>query len=83
MYELALIDFSMPEMDGPQTAKALLTYFQENEAERHKIARPYLGCVTAYTQVSFMKEAISAGFNKFMSKPISSDELDDCLSNIQ
>ena len=30
-----------------------------------------------------MKEAISAGFNKFMSKPISTDELEECLSILQ
>lgn len=44
MYKLILLDYSMPGMDGIETAQNLITLFKSMN-----LPKPYICCVTAYT----------------------------------
>ena len=50
MYKLILLDYSMPDLDGPQVAKAIRAHFEDNGLLD---LRPYICCVSAYTEASF------------------------------
>ena len=43
-YKLILMDFNMPECNGPSAAKAILEYLSENAPD---LARPYICCLSA------------------------------------
>ena len=45
IFKLMIIDYSMPEMDGPQTAEAIVKLCAEAG-----IQKPYMVCCTAYTE---------------------------------
>ena len=74
MYKLILLDYSMPEMDGPQVAIAVRNLFKTSilvtEADT-----PYICCCTAYCEAAFKKQALSAWMDNFLTKPISYAEL--------
>ena len=46
MYKLIICDYSMPEMDGPQVARAIREMLYD-------ICEPMICCCTAYTQATF------------------------------
>ena len=69
MYKLVLIDYSMPEMDGPQVAIALRSLFKS--VSLNEESEPYLCCCTAYEEEAFM-----SGMNGFMTKPVAYTELE-------
>ena len=37
---------------------------------------PYICCCTAYMEATFKREALAAGMNNFLTKPVSSEDLD-------
>ena len=47
-YKLILLDYSMPDMDGPQTAIEIL-----DKAREVQVPLPYICCLTAYTENEF------------------------------
>ena len=56
MYKVILLDYSMPEMDGPQVAVEIRKMFNESiliDQSRHK--SPYICCCTAYIEASFKR----------------------------
>ena len=65
MYGLILLDYSMPEKDGPQTAISICDFCTEQE-----IPKPYICCVTAYSEAHFKRNALAAGMDNFIVKPI-------------
>lgn len=74
MYKLILLDFSMPQMDGPDVAKEIHNMFT-NSILLSTGDRPYICCCSAYGQASFVKQAKAAGMDEYLTKPISSDTL--------
>ena len=77
MYKAIFIDFSMPDMNGPQVAQSCRELFKSSSTQNLK--EPLLVCFTAYGEASFMREAFQAGMNKFITKPVSDEDLTDCL----
>eukprot|EP00353_Schmidingerella_taraikaensis_P018082 CAMPEP_0185621122 /NCGR_PEP_ID=MMETSP0436-20130131/56289_1 /TAXON_ID=626734 ORGANISM="Favella taraikaensis, Strain Fe Narragansett Bay" /NCGR_SAMPLE_ID=MMETSP0436 /ASSEMBLY_ACC=CAM_ASM_000390 /LENGTH=67 /DNA_ID=CAMNT_0028262091 /DNA_START=240 /DNA_END=440 /DNA_ORIENTATION=- len=67
----------MPEMDGPQVARAVRKIL---EREVVVSERPFICCCTAYSEPTFVKEALAAGMDEFLTKPISNNELKTCLA---
>ena len=77
MYKVVLLDYSMPDMDGPQVAIEARHIFQQAD-----IQMPYICCCTAYTQASFKKNALAVGMDQCLTKPVSYKELMTVLSLI-
>ena len=67
-YDIVLMDFRMPEMDGPVVAEKIRKENQRN-AET-----PIIG-LTATVSDSDMREALSAGIDRVLRKPFDTDEL--------
>lgn len=67
-YDVVLMDFRMPEMDGPVVAEKIRKENQRN-AET-----PIIG-LTATVSDSDMREALSAGIDRVLRKPFDTDEL--------
>lgn len=63
LYDLILIDLKMPEMDGVETAKRLRDIVGPGSA---------IIIITAYKWDDVLEEAVKAGVDSFISKPISS-----------
>ena len=47
-YKLILLDYSMPQMDGPQTAKAINAEIRRLSNEQSGSLYPQIVCLTAY-----------------------------------
>ena len=64
MYQIIFLDYSMPDIDGPQVARAIRTFFNENWDQG--IKEPLIFCITAYTEATFKREAFLAGMDRFL-----------------
>lgn len=81
MYKVIMLDFSMPEMDGPQVAieirrmlnKSILTTSSKS---------PFICCCTAYAEASFRGKAIDSGMDHFLTKPFEYEDLDMILTHL-
>ena len=73
MYRIVFLDYSMPLMDGPQVARAIRALCQD--LERDHLA-PYICCCTAYAEASFKANALLAGMDFFLSKPVTAEDLE-------
>ena len=65
MYQLILLDYSMPICDGPHAAKKIREYLQQVGG-----GRPYICCVSSYQDQSFKDVAVASGMDEFITKPI-------------
>ena len=79
MYGVILLDYSMPEMDGPQVALEIRRIFNASILLDQRDL-PYICCCTAYAEASFKRQAMAAGMDNFLNKPISAAELDEILT---
>ena len=61
-YTLILMDYSMPKCDGPEAARAIISYLAPTTA------RPYICCVTAYENEDFQRVALESGMDQFTNK---------------
>ena len=52
MYQLIMLDYSMPDLDGPQVAIQIRELIFENE-HLGEAKDPYICCCTAYAEASF------------------------------
>ena len=82
MYKLILLDFSMPDIDGPEVARQARAMFQEQTTSDTDLLSPIICCCTAYTEATFMRQAFLAGMNKFVTKPVSYKDLTECLQMV-
>ncbi|PKP67815.1 MAG: hypothetical protein CVT83_07770, partial [Alphaproteobacteria bacterium HGW-Alphaproteobacteria-5] len=70
-YDVVLLDWQMPEMDGIATARAI--------RELSLAVLPHMIMVTAYGREEVFKEAPLAGFENVLIKPVSSSTMFDTL----
>ena len=50
MYKAVLLDYSMPEMDGPTVATSMHKILERNDMVHKK---PYICCCSAYEEANF------------------------------
>ena len=65
IFRVVLLDFSMPDMNGPQTATEIFRI-----CDAAGLKRPTIFCVSAYQDKTFIKAALDAGMTEFFTKPI-------------
>ena len=63
-YKLIFMDYSMPQMNGLETAEAILKLYRN-----YKLKEPIICCLTAYTEDNFRVNANNAGMKYFVTKP--------------
>ena len=76
MYQIILLDYSMPDMDGPQVAGAIIGMMQGLPPA---IKKPYICCVTSYDDHGFHQKALDAGMDGVYVKPLSDHILEKLL----
>ena len=69
-----MLDYSMPELDGPQTAIRIRQVCKEANVDQ-----PYICCVTAYSETHYRRHAKEAGMNKLMVKPLQGKQIKQLL----
>jgi signal transduction histidine kinase/DNA-binding response OmpR family regulator len=74
-YDLVLMDWNMPGLDGIETARKL----EEQCSDSHPQS---IIMVSSFRQESIVKLANDVGINVFLQKPINPSVLNDVLSNI-
>ena len=74
MYQIILLDYSMPDLDGPQVAKKI-----RDMISKAGLTQPYICCCTAYVEAVFEKRALDAGMDHFLVKPIGKNEVQKIL----
>jgi CheY-like chemotaxis protein len=62
-YDLILMDLRMPELDGPDAAREIRQMFHDPE-------RPWIIGLSASTRDEDISEAMNAGMNDFLAKPV-------------
>lgn len=67
MFKLILLDYSMPDMDGPQVCREIRNMVESSNGTS---TQPYICCCTAYTDQEYVEVAFKAGMNDFLTKPI-------------
>ncbi len=73
-YELVLLDWKMPGMDGIETAKRI-----ENMSDRNL---PKILMVSAYGREEIMKQAEGSGLEAFLIKPVNQSVLFDTIMGV-
>ena len=68
MYKLILMDYSMPDCDGPTATKLI----RKLVIERQNMAgvQPIICCLTAYSEQQYKDSAIRSGMDCILVKPI-------------
>ena len=77
MYKVILLDYSMPDLDGPSVAKGIAELLEENPT----LKKPLICCCTAYSEASFKRTALDSGMDQFLTKPVTFMELRSVLSS--
>ncbi|HET7813225.1 MAG TPA: response regulator, partial [Candidatus Baltobacteraceae bacterium] len=72
-YDVAIVDFAMPEMDGLELGKTVRA--------NPNLAGTRLIMVTAYDQADRGRDAIAAGFSSYLKKPVLQSQLFDSIAN--
>ena len=75
-YKLILMDYSMPIMDGPTSARQIQEFLSTKLRKKQSgLQRPYICCFSAYMDSEYQKEALGAGMDLFIDKSIDEDKL--------
>ena len=74
LYDLALMDIQMPEMDGLDATRAIRQW----EFEHGLVPTPIVA-LTAYALEEDVRRTFSAGCNMHLSKPLRKDALIECI----
>ena len=83
-YSLILLDYSMPEMDGPTTAVEICKLFsEENKSNNTTPLQPYIVCLTAFTEIKYQEIAFKSGMSAFVTKPLGMPRLKEMLVKTQ
>ena len=76
-YKLIFMDYSMPQMNGLETAEAILKLYRNYNKKE-----PIICCLTAYTEDNFRVNALKAGMKYFVTKPADQKSIGEILKLI-
>ena len=65
MYRLVLLDYSMPDFDGPKCTQMIREF-----ASERGLQQPVIVCITAYAEATFRAAALAAGMDDVLVKPV-------------
>ena len=69
-YKLVFMDYSMPIMDGIQTTKQIVQSLTTMGLDPNNTEQsPYICCLSAYSEPTFVERAKAAGMHDYMTKP--------------
>jgi CheY-like chemotaxis protein len=75
-FDIILLDIRMPIMNGEAVLKELIEYYQINTNKR----KPYIVAVTAYCLREDKAKYLDMGFDDYIPKPITIDDLTRCFN---
>ena len=70
MFKIILLDYCMPEIDGPETAQLIRAYI-----EQEGMIQPHMCCSSAYNESTYVSRAFESGMDSFISKPVTLDQI--------
>jgi signal transduction histidine kinase/ActR/RegA family two-component response regulator len=70
-FQLMFLDYEMPELNGPQTARRLRQMLDDGEVPK----LPVIVAYTAYSSDRDVQECLEAGMREFLNKPCRADEI--------
>lgn len=76
-FDLVLMDLEMPGMDGMETTRRLRSGEGGEAAEKVPVI-----AMTAHALAGFRKQALEAGMNDYVTKPVNFPELDRTIQNL-
>ena len=68
VYKLIMMDYSMPDCNGPEATKRIREFLNQRGIPRKK--QPYICLLTAYSGKSYKKNAIESGMDACLNKPV-------------
>ena len=68
MFQLIIMDYAMPFCNGVQATIKIRKFFDKKAPKDAR--QPFICCLTSYNDLSFKTDAINAGMDGFMTKPI-------------
>jgi signal transduction histidine kinase/DNA-binding response OmpR family regulator len=77
-YDLILIDWQMPKLDGIETTRRINMTYEKKDTQK----TPAIIMVSSYRQESIVEDAKDAGIEIFLQKPINPSIFNDMLSAI-
>jgi signal transduction histidine kinase/DNA-binding response OmpR family regulator len=83
-YDIVLLDIRMPIINGENVIKYILDYY--NYPDKHhtykliNVRKPYIIAVTAYCLKEDRQKYLDMGFDDYIPKPISINELNSCMN---
>ncbi len=77
-FDVILMDIQMPEMDGEQATRAIISHFAEQG-----VRRPRIIALTAHALKDERKRYLEAGMDDYLSKPIEVDRLTEALQRTE
>ncbi len=80
-YDLILMDWNMPKMDGIEATKEINRQFKMHHPKNGKLPLSVI-MISSFRQESIVKSAKNAGIEIFLQKPINPSILNDILSSI-
>ena len=82
-YRLIFMDYSMPIRDGIKTTKLIQQLMVDRGLDPNNINEcPYICCLSAYADASYVENAIMAGMHNFMTKPANAFDVNILLSSL-
>lgn len=74
-YDVILMDMQMPEMDGAETTRYIQKFWPVGQ-------RPWLIAMTAYAMQGTRERLLSQGFDDYIGKPVSDEDLAAALQRV-
>lgn len=76
-YKIILLDFSMPEMDGPEVSRRI-----REMTDARNLRQPVIICCSAYDDAAYQDKAIQAGMNSYFVKPVSDADISRIIAHL-
>ncbi len=80
-WDLVLMDWNMPGLDGVETVKAMQRYLQSDASQGQK-RLPAVVMISSYERAQVEPQIKAAGIQTFLPKPISMDSLESALVKV-